>query len=221
MRKIATTNKRGVRKRGEILKKARELFWSKSFSGTTIKDIAVACRCAQGNIYNHFRNKEDILYEILLSDMEYLIGTIQPLEDDCNTSPIVQLRVFIDKHLEFILTPHGKGLLYFEAEVEHLTLPHQKEIIKWRDAYDRILRKIIRRGIDAGLFSEVSEKLVDFAISSLIVRVRLWYSSKGELSLSELSRAISDLFLNGLKTRAETLQEVESTAFLKRKGGER
>ena len=204
MRKTATTNKRGVQKRKEILEKARELFWSKRFSGTSIKNIAVACRCAQGNIYNHFRSKEDILYEILLSDMEYLISTIQPLEDDRDTSPIEQLRVFIDKHLEFILTPAGKGLLYFEAEVEHLSHPHKREIIKWRDAYDRILRKIIRRGIDAGLFREVSEKLVDFAISSLIVRARLWYSPEGELSFSELSRAISDLFLNGLKTRERT-----------------
>jgi len=213
---VDTKPENGVQKREDMLEEAKELFRSKGFNGTSIKDIAAACRCTQGNIYNYFRNKEDILYKVLLSEMEQLIGSIQPLENDCDTSPVEQLRVFIERHMEFILTPPGKGVLYFEEEMEHLSLPHQREIIQWRDVYDRILRKIIRRGVDAGLFTKVNEKVVDYAISSTIVRARLWYSPKGELSPPELSRVISDLFLNGLRTRAKTQQEIESQVFVSR-----
>ena len=198
-------------KKGELIQKeANRLFWSKGFDRTTIRDIATACGCTQGNIYNYFPSKEDILYRALLSEMTALISAIQPLEDDYNTSPFEQLRVFIERHVEYALAPAEGEMLHFEMEMKRLSPPHRAEIIRWRDSYDRILRKIIRRGIDAGIFAEVNEKLANYAISSMIVRAKLWYSPRGELSLSQLSKAIFELFYNAIKSRTETQMEARS-----------
>lgn len=191
-------------KKGErILKEAKRLFWFKGFDGTSIRDIAAASDCTQGNIYNYFGSKEDILYRALLSETTALIDAIQPLENDYSMSPVEQLRVFIERHVEHALGPPKGELLHFEMEMAHLSPSHRTEIVGWRDSYDRILRKIIRRGVDAGVFAEVNEKLVNYAISSMILRARLWYSSKGELSLSQLSNGIFELFFNGIRSRAE------------------
>jgi AcrR family transcriptional regulator len=196
-------------KKGErILKEAKRLFWFKGFDGTSIRDIAAASDCTQGNIYNYFGSKEDILYRAILSETTALIDAIQPLENDYNTSPVEQLRVFIERHVEHALGPPKGELLHFEMEMAYLSPSYRAEIVRWRDSYDRILRKIIRRGVDAGVFAEVNEKLVNYAISSIILRARLWYSPEGELSLSELSKGIFELFLNGIKPRTKTQEEV-------------
>lgn len=207
---MGTRQKRTAQKREQMLRKAWDLFAYKGFDRTSMRDLARAFGCAQSSIYSHFRSKENILYEILLNEMKRLVDMIQPLENGRDTSPSGQLRAFIERHVEFMLAqPKGKSMR-FEIEMEHLSPQHRKEIILLRDVYDGVLRKIIRRGIDAGLFAKVNEKLVNYTISSTIVRTQLWYSPKGELSIAELSNAISDLFLNGLKTRAKSQQEIES-----------
>ena len=197
-------------KRESILEEAGRLFWSKGFDRTSMRDMAAACGCTQGNIYNHFRSKEEILYVVILKEMKRLIDMIQPLENDYNTSPVEQLRVFIERHVEHTLAPPKGEMLHFDIEMRYLSPPRQAEIIQLRDTYDRILIKIIRRGVDAGLFDKVDEKLFNCAIASMIVRARVWYSLGGRLSLPELSNGILKLFLNGLRSREKTLQEVES-----------
>ena len=194
----------GLSTRESILKEAKRLFWFKGFDRTSVRDIATASGCTQGNIYNHFRSKEDILYKALLSEMTKLIDAIQPLENDYDTSPVEQLRTFIETHVQQTLTVPRGELLHFEMEMGYLSPYHRAEIIQLRDSYDRILRKIIRRGVDAGVFTEVNEKLVGYAISSTIVRARLWYSPKGELSPSQISNGIFKLFFDSLSSRAKT-----------------
>lgn len=185
----------------DILKEAQKLFWARGYDRTSVKDIANACGFTQGNIYNYFHNKEEILYMAILSEMERLIVMIQPLENDNNTSPIEQLKLFILRHVEHTLGPPKGNLLHLDFEMRHLSPRDQKDIIQLRDTYDRILRKIIRRGIDAGIFADIDEKIFVYGIASIIVRARMWYSLKGRLTLPEISEAISNMFLNGLTAR--------------------
>ena len=200
---------RGAQTREGILVEAERLFYSTGFDRTSMRDIATACGCSQGNIYNHFHSKEEVLYVVCWNEMQRLISMLEPLENDDNTSPVEQLRVFIERHVEHTLAPPKGELLHFDIELRHLSPPHQVEIIKLRDAYDRILRKIIRRGVDSGLFGKIDEKLANYAIASIIVRARFWYSLQGELSLTELSNGIFKFLLNGLKPGVKNQQQVK------------
>lgn len=173
-----------------------------------MREVARACNCTQGNIYNYFSSKEDILYKAILSETRALVEAIRPLENDYDTSPVEQLRVFIERHVEHALSPPKGELLHFEMEMAHLSHSHRANIIRWRNSYDRILRKIMRRGVDAGVFAQVNEKLVNYAISSVILRARIWYSPKGDLSLSQLSKGIFELFFCGCRFREKAQQEV-------------
>ena len=190
-----------VPKRAEIVNKAKKLFFASGFDRTSVRDIAQACGCTVGNIYNYFSGKEEILYEVLLLEMKELLSLIEPLEDDETISPVEQLRLLIERHVRHALSHVKRELPHFEMEMRHLTRPHQRKLIEYRDVYDRILRKIIRRGIEAGIFAPVNEKIVNFAIAATILRARVWYSPKGELSVDELAHSIFELFLNGLKAR--------------------
>ncbi len=142
-----------------------------------------------------------MLYEVLSVEIKELVALIEPLENDETTSPVEQLRLLILRHVKHALGHVKTELPHFEMEMRHLSRPHQRKLIEYRDVYDRILRGIIRRGVEAGVFSQVNEKLVNYAIAAVVIRARVWYSPKGELSISELSDAIFRLFLDGLKPR--------------------
>jgi len=198
-------SKNGSSMRDEIIDKARALFFSEGFSSTSLRRIAKACGCTAGNVYNHFRSKEEMLFEILFSEMSNLISKLSSLENNHNDSPVEQLRIFIRKHVEHILAqPPGK-LLYFEMEMRHLSASHKRKMIQMRNEYDTILRKIIRRGIDSGVFGHVNEKFFNYSIASTILRIRIWYSPKGDFCPSEISDIIFEIFFFGLQPRTKRM----------------
>jgi hypothetical protein len=67
-----------------------------------------------------------------------------------------------------------------------------------RDRYDQIIRNIIQRGMDLGLFPELNKKLAGFMIASMITRSRLWYHPNKGVSISDLIEFIVNFSLYGL-----------------------
>lgn len=180
--------------------KARILFSNKGYGKTSIKDIARACGCEPSNIYNYFVSKESLLYEILREEMDWLVSSIKDLEDNATISPVEALRSLISNHVELTLSYRRLSKLLFDEEMRSLLPAHRKEIIAYRDHYDRILRKIIRRGINSGDFIEVDEKLIGYSVASMIVRTRVWFRPRGRLSIEEIADTIFNFVFNGLKS---------------------
>ena len=59
---------KGSKTKEKILKHALKLFSSKGFKATTVRDIAGSIGIKQSALYNHFKNKDEIL-EILIHDL--------------------------------------------------------------------------------------------------------------------------------------------------------
>ena len=185
--------------RQKMLNKARTLFWSKGYNATSVRDIARAYGCKPANVYNFFSKKEDILYEVLLEEMEKIVDPIKNLDNDNHTDPVEQLRLLIGCHLKITLSHRRSAKLLFDVELDSLSASKRKKIINMRDDYDRTIRKIIRRGIDAGCFSDIDTKLAGFMIASMITRTRLWYHPKKGVSVPELADFIFKFALDGLR----------------------
>jgi AcrR family transcriptional regulator len=183
----------------KMLNKARALFWSKGYNSTSMQDIARAYSCKPANIYNFFAKKEDILYEVLFEEMEQILHPIRHFENDETTNPVEQLRQIIESHLKITLSYRRSAKLLFDVGLNQLSKKRREKIVALRDAYDQIIRKIIRRGIDAGIFHEVNEKLAGFLIASMITRSRLWYHPKKGVTVQQLIDIIVNFTLNGLK----------------------
>jgi len=84
---------KGSKTKDKILKHALKLFSSKGYKATTVRDIAGAIGIKQSALYNHFKNKDEIL-ETLISNL--------------TSSAIVTL--FDDKEVQK-LHKQGKSLL--------------------------------------------------------------------------------------------------------------
>jgi AcrR family transcriptional regulator len=189
---IKTQNRR-------ILDKARALFWRKGYISTSMRDIAAAYGCKPANLYNFFPNKEDILFEVLREEMEQIISPIRHLEEDDDTTPEEQLRFVIDSHLKLTLSYSRSAKLLFDVALDNLSRAKRKKIVDLRDAYDQIIRKVLRRGMEAGCFRDVDEKLAGFMIASMITRTRIWYHPNKGLSVSDLADFVFEFVLSGLR----------------------
>ncbi len=181
-----------------MLETARRLFWEKGYNATSMRDIAISYGCRPANIYNFFSDKEEILFEVLREEMEQIINPIKHLEEDDDSSPIEQLRFIIQSHLKVTLSYRRSAKLLFDVALDSLSPDKRKAIIDFRDDYDRIIRKVIRRGMDTGYFPEMDVKLAGFMIASMITRTRIWFHPKKGISVSELADFISEFAFNGL-----------------------
>jgi AcrR family transcriptional regulator len=182
-----------------MLETARRLFWEKGYNATSMREIAIAHGCRPANIYNYFSDKEEILFEVLREEMERIIHPIKHLEEEEDTSPIEQLKFIIESHLKVTLSYRRSAKLLFDVALDSLSPDKRKKIIDFRDTYDRIIRRVIHRGIETGYFPPVDVRLAGFMIASMITRTRIWFHPKKGVSVGELADFISQFALNGLK----------------------
>jgi TetR/AcrR family transcriptional regulator, cholesterol catabolism regulator len=195
---IRGKSKPGFQK-AKMLEIARRLFWEKGYQAASMRDIGISYGCRPANIYNFFSDKEEILFEVLREEMEKIIDPIKHMEEEDDTSPIEQLRFIIESHLEVTLSYRRSAKLLFDVALDNLSPEKRKKIIDLRDTYDRIIRKVIRRSIDAGYLPEVDVKLAGFMIASMITRTRIWFHPKKERSVSDLADFIFKFAFNGLR----------------------
>ena len=65
---VTSSLSKGNKTKDKILKHALKLFSSKGYKATTVRDIAGAVGIKQSALYNHFKNKDEIL-ETLISNL--------------------------------------------------------------------------------------------------------------------------------------------------------
>ncbi|MBW1868873.1 MAG: TetR family transcriptional regulator [Deltaproteobacteria bacterium] len=193
----------------KILDISRTLFWRKGYISTSMRDIAAAYGCKPANIYNFFPNKEEILFEVLREEMEQIISPIKHLEEDDGTSPVEQLRLVIESHLKLTLSYRRSAKLLFDISLDNLSRAKRKKIVNLRDTYDRIIRKILNRGMEAGCFRKIDTKIAGFMLASMITRTRLWYHPKKGVSVEELADFIFEFALSGLRNTQLTSRNKE------------
>jgi AcrR family transcriptional regulator len=190
---------RSAIKKSFILEKAGLLFWQKGYHHTNMKDIADACGCRPANMYHYFRSKEDILYEVIRDITERTVASVRHLEYDDTTDPVTQIKSLIKGHYGLLMKMDKSNLLLPDTGLRDLTPEHQKDIIDLRDVYDNILRKVLRRGIDSGVFANIDERITGYFISSMIVRSNIWFSPSGRLSADEVTDMMFNLIYRGIR----------------------
>lgn len=84
----------------EILDASEELFFERSFDGTSIATIADKAKIAPSGVYRYFSGKEEILAALIDRATDEVLEQVgPPLED-----PRAELSALVSAHIEFALT---------------------------------------------------------------------------------------------------------------------
>lgn len=178
---------------------ARHLFWQNGYNSVSMRDLARACGCQPANLYNYFKTKESILFEVLLEEMEQILQPISYLEREEDGDPSDQLRFIISSHLKVTLSHRRSAKTLFDVALDSLSPANRKVIVSMRDTYDRTIRRVIQRGQEQGLFMPYDEKLVGFMISSMVTRSRVWFHPKKGVTVDELADFIFRFAFGGIR----------------------
>ncbi|WP_052668600.1 TetR/AcrR family transcriptional regulator [Nitriliruptor alkaliphilus] len=90
--------------RDRLLRAASALFARHGFRGVGIRDIASGADVSGAAIYKHFKNKQEILAELLVGISEYLLDNALELQQEHKgRPPETQLRRLIEFHVGFAL----------------------------------------------------------------------------------------------------------------------
>ncbi len=183
----------------EILRRATEVFESQGVARTSMEDIASAVGIKREGIYYYFKNRGDILLEIILPQSNSLSMNLQRILDS-NMDSAKKLRAAIQSHLDAF------NPAYLEMSValreDHMISNDVKlrELKRTWDTYNGLWTRLIAEGQSAGVFkSGMDPKLVAFGLLGMCNWVSRWYDpNKGDLTIAEVINTFSTIATSGI-----------------------
>lgn len=188
----------GIDRRARLLAVAAELFATKGYAATTVRDIADNSGILAGSIYHHFSSKEAMLDEILRDFLSRLYERFSEIErqgDDPREALSKLIRVSFGWIHE---APHAVAV--YQNESDNLI---GQEAFAYVGDYSLKIEHIWLRVLTAGQTSGVFRPDLDIKVSYLFVRDAIWssvrwYRPGGQLTSERLADEFLALALNGL-----------------------
>jgi AcrR family transcriptional regulator len=153
---ITRKERERARHRQEILSAALGLFAEKGYHAVSMQEIATAAEFATGTLYNFFRDKEDLYFELLVSCAESAFGLIMPVLDGPRDERR-KVANFIGLH-ERLAREHRAAIQLFLLERRGRYLPGSKTEAKKKQFSAGLIQQlseVIAAGVRKGLFNSV------------------------------------------------------------------
>ncbi|MFQ5413942.1 MAG: TetR/AcrR family transcriptional regulator [Phycisphaerae bacterium] len=176
---------------------AERLFAQRGFHATSVRDIANALNIKGGSLYTHMDSKDDLLWDIVTAAADSFFAAVRPIID-ADLLTIEKLRRMILAHVRVITSDLDAAAVY-SNEWRNLTDNRREDFAQRRHEYERMLRDLVRRGIEEGTLADVDEKFATLLILSSMNWIYQWYRPDGPMTPEEIARKLTELLLNGLR----------------------
>lgn len=179
----------------QIEQVATELFKTKGYSATSMRDIAANVGIEAASIYSHLKSKEQILIKICFRmGKDFLAG----IQEVANTNiPIDEkFKAAIISHVN-IITGDIAASAVFWNEWRHLSEPLLSDFMDMQREYEQAFRLLIEEGVTKGVFEVPNVSFAVMAILSSLNGIQKWHNYT--LPPEELNEAFASIFLKGLR----------------------
>lgn len=182
-----------------VLDAARELFISKGFASTSVREICDGAGVTPPVLYYHFGSKEG-LFEAVVDQAVHLDGFCQQLREAVEGAPDPwhKLRAFVRTYLthfpDHLLNPG----LHFQGSTQ-LNAHSLRQVEMGIAEIHHLTRELLQAGIEAGTFREVNVDLVASSLLGLVdsfVRARVYLDMT--YRMEQIEDCIVDLLGHGL-----------------------
>lgn len=181
----------------EIIQAATALFYERGYHGTSMREIAARVARSPGDLYHHVPSKPELLRRIALGSIEELNeGGQEILAQTSGASE--RLATFVRFHVTY----HAKHRLRAKVgddQLHALTEEAKAEVLAVRDAYEDVLRSIIRQGIDDERWPVADVSVVSFAIATMCTAVGVWFREDARLTANEVADIYAGLALAAVR----------------------
>ncbi|MDA9865423.1 TetR/AcrR family transcriptional regulator, partial [bacterium] len=171
--------------KAELLTHARRLFAQRGYEGVSMRDIAGSVGVRQSAIYNHFASKQILLVDLMVSHMEVLLDAVQSAvkpDDD----PAKRLETFVRFHVSYHIN-HPDDVFLAYMELRSLEDEGRKAVLSHRDAYEQVLRDILKAGVATGAFQIGDLAVTTRGILAMLTGVTVWFRDEGRLDATAVA----------------------------------
>ena len=179
-----------------IIRVAIDLFSTKGFKGTSIRDIASAMGMSISNIYHYFGNKEGLWLAILEYSAKGIVEKLRQVSE-LEMEPLARFKLLLDTHIRRS-KHHTKESKIFFIDEEHLTAEGNKINQKIQREILGIYIKELRNLETMGYMNCKSLTVLAFNILGVINWHLRWYRPEGSMSLEEISQEIVSFVMHGM-----------------------
>jgi TetR/AcrR family transcriptional regulator, cholesterol catabolism regulator len=185
----------------KVLEKSIDLFYKHGFVKASLRDIAKAVGITSSTVYLYFKNKDEILFNIIFNCGAELLKGLQTVMEN-QDDPMECLRAMILWQICFSSdTKNSKKLKIFLEEQYRLS-PYlrKKAFEQHRQIYDLYFSRVCGLAKN-GMGEKPNKTVTTFSILAMINWVYRWFDPDGKLSIEEVAENVIDLFFRGILNR--------------------
>jgi len=178
----------------KLLTSAVRCFASNGFHATTTRDISSAIGLSPGALYVHFSSKEVVLFEIIRTAHQRVLGYVTDSAGPATDDPRRHLQTLVSRYTEWHARHHVAARVS-QYELAGLTPEHYEQILAMRHETNDVFRAAVEHGVATGSFADIDVKRVARAILSLGIDLVRWYRRDGSDSPEQLGEFTAQLAL--------------------------
>lgn len=185
--------------RERVLVAAAEAFMERGYSGTSIDDIADCMRATKGAVYHHFTSKSDVYFAVQERAIRRIDSIVRPIFD--SALPLdMKLVAMAHAHASAIFSdfPAAKvGVQGLERSLMQSTGVAERRrfntILRQRRAYEAMFSKVIRLGIEEGIFAGRPIEVIVNGLLGALNWTTTWFDRTRRKSPAELDQLAASL----------------------------
>lgn len=185
-----------VERRGEIYRKAAEIFHSRGFHATSIEQIADAVGLTKAGLYYYIDGKQDLLLQIMQYAMDRLEQeAIEPARTEATAAE--KLIAVVRGHADLVVRD-SSALTILVNELEGLDRHERKSITKRQRRYFDFLRGVLVELDEDGKLLPIDPTVGAFGLLGMILWISRWYRPRGRLKRTEVVHQASMMAIASL-----------------------
>ncbi|MFN3765455.1 MAG: TetR/AcrR family transcriptional regulator [Aliihoeflea sp.] len=175
----------GERTEAALRDAALRLIARHGYDAVSMRRLADEVGVQAAALYRYFPTKEDLLFTLMREHMEALVASWAELSA-AESAPAAQLASFVRNHIAFHLARRSSTHVN-NLELRSLSPERLRRIVALRETYEKELRAILQRGVDARVFDVEDAALVAMAIIQMITGVIVWFRPDERLSIEDVT----------------------------------
>lgn len=180
-------------KRERVLTAARDLFYARGYTSTTLDDVAAALGVTKPFIYTYFRGKAELLAALCTPTIALSLDAIANAAAGPGT-PTERLRRAMVDFAKVVLSRQANIAIFFREE-KNLAPEALAEITALRKRFDHSLSALLAEGVAAGAFTVPDVSLAALALGGMVSWAYTWHRPDGRLPLDALCERFAELAL--------------------------
>lgn len=200
------------RRFAEILDYATEVFAEKGYEGASMRDLSRLSGMSLAGLYYYFDSKEKLLYLIQKHTFTTIIDRLRE-RLAAGTDPEDRIRTFIHNHVSYAVAKQ-KAMKVLSHEDDVLKDSHGAELAAIKREYYKICVGLVddlakaehlpRVGQTSAAKGGVSTRTAVMGLFGMMNWLYTWYKPRIDPDAEAIARQISDIFLQGVRGRAES-----------------